>query len=141
MALIRYPVADIRAASGRVGFAIPNAIGHPSCCYLLLPETRDLWKLRNKPRIRGARCPGRQRPVCLGARTLKGPAIPKPAPDAEGRSRSFPRDRPVVYGRGTRRGAYAVIFLLSITPPHPTANPSRTRSHRRPPRSPCPSSP
>src|SRR2546422_5771051 len=56
----------------------------------------------NKSGIRWPRLPGRKRPVCPRERTLKGPATPKPAPHAEGRSRSFPRDRPVIYGRGTR---------------------------------------
>src|SRR5438094_3066877 len=51
---------------------------------------RDMWRRLGST--------GRKRPACLAERTVNGPPDSKPLSDTQGRSRSFPQGRAVVYG-------------------------------------------
>src|SRR5438270_857658 len=76
MVLIRYTGADIRAASGQVGFTRPNPLGRSPCCYLLLPETRvnEGLPLQNPPsRIAATAAAGWGR---VFASSIGTPALP-----------------------------------------------------------------
>src|SRR5438552_15049078 len=66
--------------------------------------------------IRDARFPGRKRPVCRMESPLKEAGPAKPVPRAQGRSRSFPRDRPVVYGRRTQGAGFLIILSIPLNP-------------------------